>query len=637
MKKQTSETHFDSGNPPLPGAAPPKPGNALRLALLMGVVVGITLWVHWPVLSAKAISFDDEEAIVHDHLVRHPGLNSVGRFFSEIRGSTAVRGYYLPLSLTSLMVDYNLGGRLDNPRPFHRTSLALHVGSTILLMLLCHQIFRQPWVAALVGLMFGVHPLTVEPVAWIIERMTVLAAFFAFAALNAYVRFAVKGRRRWYALALILFVLALLSKPTSTPLPLIMLLMNYWPLRRFSRQTLLEIVPFLALSVASVVLAVFSEGHTNPLAAPVSNDPGHLLLRLCWLTVFHPFKALVPLRLSSVYDLPEPLSLGNPVVLLAVVTTILLLAALALSARMTRAIWVGAAIFYVALVPTMGFVGITWMVGCDKYVYLPAIGPILVAAWLINGLWSHAKGISLGKQRAATICAALAGAGLLAMCTRGYLQRWKTTDTLLTHMLSLAPRSPSLHSRQGDLHMAVGQYDDAIREFTAAIEGYPGHAEAYYNRGLCFASLGRYASAQRDFTEAIRFRPNYTDAYNNRGNVFSAVGDYERALADYRKAIELEPDRDAAYVNRANVYASAGELDLALRDLAKAIEINSGSQEAYYCRGNVLAMMGDTERAIQDYSRVIKLTPDHVGAYNNRGNAWIAKQDFTRALHDFSR
>jgi hypothetical protein len=142
----------------------------MSLALLSLVVVGATVLAHWPVLSVMAVSFDDDEAITQNYLVQHPSWNSVGRFFSEVFLSSVVRGYYRPLTLTSLMLDSAMGGRPDNYRPFHRTSLALHVGTTILVILLCYQVFGQPWVAAMVGLLFGVHPLTVEPIAWVMAR-----------------------------------------------------------------------------------------------------------------------------------------------------------------------------------------------------------------------------------------------------------------------------------------------------------------------------------------------------------------------------------------------------------------------------------------------------------------------------------
>jgi hypothetical protein len=264
----------------------------------------------------------------------------------------------------------------------HLTVLAALGGALVILLL--YQLFGNPWAAGLVGLLFGLHPLTVEPVAWVMERKTILAAFFAFACLNAYLRYTRHTRPLWLAAAAVLYLFSLLAKPTGTPLPIIMLLMDYWPLKRFSKRTLLEKVPFFVLSAAFAALCVLCEQKVNPLSLPVKLSPLHLPLRLCWLIAFYPCKILLPIHLSSVYMLPQPLGLTNGLVLLAVAGTIALIAFLIVSRRWMPALWTGAAMFYVGLAPTMGFVGYSWVAASDKYVYLPAVGLVLVLGWVLE-------------------------------------------------------------------------------------------------------------------------------------------------------------------------------------------------------------------------------------------------------------
>src|SRR5881628_2407955 len=157
---------------------------AVAGALLL--VLALVAAAHWPVLGAQAISLDDNDFIKNNPLVTHPGWASTSRFFSEVLHPSTVHGYYLPLSMTSLMVDYALGGRPNDLRVFHRTSLALHLFTTALLVILLYRLFGALIPAAIAGLLFGLHPLTVEPVAWVGERKTLLAACFALAALVAY-------------------------------------------------------------------------------------------------------------------------------------------------------------------------------------------------------------------------------------------------------------------------------------------------------------------------------------------------------------------------------------------------------------------------------------------------------------------
>ncbi|MFH0980558.1 MAG: glycosyltransferase family 39 protein, partial [Planctomycetota bacterium] len=224
------------------------------LAVLILVVALTVAAVHWPALSAQTLSFDDAQYLTKNLLVQNPSWASAGRFLREVLEPSTVSGYYQPLAMISLMLDHALGGRADQLRPFHRTSLILHISNTALVIVLLYLLFRQAWVAVAVGLLFGLHPLTVEPIPWIGERKTLLATFFALCCFITYVGYA--RRRSWkrYVACLVWFVLALMSKPTTTPLPVLLLLLDYWPLRRLNKRAVLEKVPFLIIAGLSAVI-----------------------------------------------------------------------------------------------------------------------------------------------------------------------------------------------------------------------------------------------------------------------------------------------------------------------------------------------------------------------------------------------
>jgi len=202
------------------------------LVILSLSVCACVAAAHWPALSAQALSFDDHEYMAENPLVQNPGWSSARRFLTEVLEPSTIGGYYQPLNMISLMLDYALGGRPDNLLPFHRTSLALHMANTALVIVLLYLLFGRAWVAAGVGLLFGLHPMTVETITWVGERKTLLAAFFALWSLIIYVYFTRKGNWKLYFGCMVMYVLALMSKPTSLPLPAAMLLMDYWPLGR---------------------------------------------------------------------------------------------------------------------------------------------------------------------------------------------------------------------------------------------------------------------------------------------------------------------------------------------------------------------------------------------------------------------
>lgn len=511
------------------GAALPQFPRLFTLALLTLLVAAATILVHRPVLSARAESFDDEEAIVRNRLVQNPSIESVQRFFSEVLLSSVVRGYYRPLTLTSLMLDWAMGARPHEPYVFRRTSLGLHVVSTVLLILLCYQVFGKPWIAAAAGLIFGLHPLTVEPIAWIMERKTLLAALFAFAALNAYVRFARTNARTWYVTAILMFLCALLSKPTATPLPLMMLLMDYWPLKRFSRRAIVEKLPFFALSVLFAVLACVCEQRVNPLTIPAKLSALHLPLRLCWLTVFYPCKVFLPINLSSVYMLPDPLSLANPVVVAAAAGAVLLGCGVAWSARRTPAIWVGTTMFYLGLAPTMGFVGYSWVSASDKYAYLPAVGLVLILGWAIERLTTTADPATRRARQTVVASVLLLAAILLSVGTRYYLEQWQTTHGFFSYMIRLAPRSHYLHCQMGAYHLSREKHDQAIREYDIALSLRDTNPDAINNRGsvprqaAIQGGIGGLFASNRD--QAARFRPPLQPGQNTNRNGRSRGGD----------------------------------------------------------------------------------------------------------------
>ena len=195
---------------------------AVLLAVLIFITSLIVLAVHWPALSAKAITFDDEQYFVSNPLVQNPGWNSAKRFLLEVLRPSTVKGYYQPLTMISLMADRIFGARNDNLMPLHRTSLILHIANTALIVILLYLLFGNVWAAAGAGLLFGLHPMTVESIAWIGERKTLLASFFSLWSLILYILYTKEKRGKLFAGAIVMYVLALMSKPTSTPLPLLM-------------------------------------------------------------------------------------------------------------------------------------------------------------------------------------------------------------------------------------------------------------------------------------------------------------------------------------------------------------------------------------------------------------------------------
>ena len=223
---------------------------------MLPAIAGVVIATHWPVLSAQALSFDDHQTLIENPLVSQPSLTSAWRFIADLWSPGAITGYYRPLAMISLMLDQALGAKPEQLLIFHITSLLLHVLTTVVLALLVRRLIGVDGAALAAALLFGLHPLTVEPIAWVSERKTLLATLFAVTALLAYVRHAQQSSRWAYVASIGCTFLALMSKPTSVPIPLRLVALNYWPLKRLSRRSLLDTAPHFALAALFGLITV---------------------------------------------------------------------------------------------------------------------------------------------------------------------------------------------------------------------------------------------------------------------------------------------------------------------------------------------------------------------------------------------
>ncbi len=594
-----------------------------QVAILALFVCTAVTAVHWPVLSAQTISFDDDNYLFSNPPLMHPSRPGVVRVLTEVLDSSKVRGYYEGLTLVSLMGDVALGGSSDNLRPFHRTSLALHVLNTLLLIILLQLLFNHPWAAAAVGLLFGLHPLTIEPVAWVWERKTVLATALVLGCLILYVLYTRRGGLRWYLAALGLFALALMAKPTVTPVPILLALLDGWPLRRArtaNRKVWFELglekVPYLLIAALSTAITMLSLSRTAIL--PEHSSVASIPLRICYLILFYLGKIVWPAKLSSVYLLPAPVALSTPIYLIAVLGITVMVIGLVLLIRRAPALSVGMLFFIVAIAPTLGIIQYSWVAASDKYVYFPAFGLLLVVCWLLVSDWTkepeaqarvmseprtrvrgpahHLRGgfgkpslalrallpwtsygnvgVVRAKRHGILVVVILSLACLEAIATRRYLAHWQTTERFFRHMLTLSPNAEPLHTHLGWWLMKNGREAEALSAYAEALRLNPYAADAHFNLGMRSLRRGEFGPAIEHLRAAVAAKPNDALAQMNLGLALLNQGDLMKAGDQFALTADLQPEWAEPHINLGLVLLKLNHVQEAADQFREALRIS---------------------------------------------------------------
>lgn len=633
--------------------------------LMVSVVVAA---VHWPVLSSKALTFDDHQYLTENVLVQKPGLGSAARFLSEILTPSTVKGYYQPLNMISLMLDYAMGGRADNLMPFHRTSLILHVFNTGLVIVLLYLLFGNGFIAAGVGLLFGIHPMTIEAIAWVGERKTVLAAFFSFCCLVLYVLYTRRKDCRFYLCCLLMYLLAVMSKPTSIALPLVMLVMDFWPLNRLTRAAVYEKIPFFIVCGFSAVVTYISQAGTHNVSLPGEYGPGRIPLVLCHNIIFYLCKILWPVNLSNYYAFPKPLNFSDPMIAIGVIGTCILLPLLIISLRWTRSLFTGWLIFFITALPTMQIIGFSQFIAADKFAYLPSIGFLITLAWAFSRLFRLAK---KNIVPAAAVILILLSAGLEARATRIYLVKWGDTKTLMEHMLTKTPDSGMLHNELGLVYKSLGQPDKALECYKRAVELEPRSFHVYNNIAILLKSQGRFDEARKYYLKSIELQPDSVYANYNLGLLAKEQGNsdeaiiyfrkalasnaedaevrfelgslllgrknFEEAILHFREAVDIKPDFVSAHYNLANALYQQDKLDEAVNHFRKVIQLKKDSVYAHNNLGSILASKGQYDRAIVHYQTVLQIDPNSTQTYRYLGAIFFKSMKDQKAIYYYSQ
>lgn len=581
------------------------------------------------ILNNKFINFDD-----NDYVVRNPHVNS-GLNLEGVKWAftTFHANNWHPITWLSHMADCEIYGL--NAGGHHFTNLILHIINTLLLFLVFKWITGAVWESAFIAALFAIHPLHIESVAWIAERKDVLSAFFWILTIWAYAYYAENRNLSRYLLALICFILGLMSKPMLVTLPFVLLLLDFWPLKRFQflhtdedinslRQIssdrgfikdtfinlVLEKIPFFAFAFISSFVTFLAQKYGGvvkslelfPLKIRIANA---LVTYIIYIK-----KTFFPTNLAILYPYSEILPVWQ-----------VLGAGFLLISVLSLAIWklkrypyftVGWLWYLGTLIPVIGLVQVGLQSMADRYTYITLIGLFIIIAWGVPDIMSR-----LRYRKIILAVLSVLIFSILMISTRFQTKHWYNSITLLEHTIHITDRNYLAYNGLGVALIEQGKVKEGINNLYRAVHIKHDYAEAHKNLGIALVKQKKLDEAIIHYKEALRISPKSAIIHNSLGIALLQQGKSEESITHFLEALEIWPNYVKAHNNIGIALVSQGKIQEALVYYISALNINPDYAEAHCNMGIALEKLGEIEKAITHYNEAIRIKPDYARAHYN--------------------
>jgi tetratricopeptide (TPR) repeat protein len=576
------------------------------------VVVAVTLLAFAPALSAGFLTWDDDLNFVNNFAYRGLGPGQLHWMWTTFH-----MGHYTPLTWMTLGLDYTLWGM--DARGYHVTNVLLHAANAVLVYVVARRLLalaqpeqsiRDPQAttiaSAFAALVFATHPLRVESVAWITERRDVLSCFFYLLAIVLYLR-SVDDHGvspRWYWGSVAACACALLSKATAMTLPIALLLLNVYPLRRLDRgsaaRVARELAPFLVLATATAVVSVIA------LNAHWQLNTADKIAVSAYGFAFYLWKTIAPLNLSPLYPMPEHIDPSALRYLFAYVVTAAYLGVAWAIRRRWPGATTGMIAFFAILLPMLGAVQNGNVIAADRYTYHAAIALSI----LLGGTFMAWDRASLAVKSAV----ATAIVATLAVLTWKQTVVWRDSRQFWTYTVAMTDSSSTAHAALGRVLYADGDFGASVSHFERASRIDTLYPDGYNNAGIALAQLGRWPEAIKEYESALAIRPGFGVAESNLGVALAAEGQLDAAIAHYAKAAAADSANVDAETNWGNALVRLNRLDDAASHYEAALRIQPRNAGAHLNLGVARAKQGRMREAIDEFRRALEIDPRLVEA-----------------------
>ena len=585
-----------------------------NLALI--IVLLFTFVAYIPALKAGFVNWDDP-----DYVSNNPIIKNISNL--EMIFTTPIQGNYHPLTVISLILNYYISG--FDAWSYHLLNILLHLINCFLVFRLALLLSRNNLIIAFTtSLLFGIHPMHVESVAWVSERKDVLYSLFFLAGLISYTRYVDRRSNKQYWLAVLWLTLSLLSKPAAVIFPVVLFCIDVLRERSLNYKLLLEKLPFFILALAMGLLTFVAQKEKGATEALNIFDTGTRLLMGFYGIMMYFIKLIFPVNLSPFYPF-APINEALPIsYYISPLFSVLLIVLIFYSLKRNRVIAFGILFYLINLLLVLQFIPVGSAIIANRYTYIPYIGFFYIIGWLID---RYSKGVIIRSYYFNIPLALLLGA-----LTFKQSMVWLDGASLWDQAIKTNPGARAYISR-GDLYKQAKKYDLAIQSYTEAIKINIADQEAYTNRGNVYFELNNYEKALADYKKAHSIKPDYVTAIDNIGAIFGLQSKYDSALFYFNKALEVNPQYIASYRNRGLVNIELGRNEDAIKDFKKILEYDTNNPDVMNMVGVCYRNLGKYNDAMIIITEAIKIKPDP-RFYLNRAYCYRDLKDLQSARKD---
>ncbi len=602
--------------------------------LLPGIIVlFITFLCFSNSLNNEFVNWDDDKNFYENPLIQNLDDDNFWQTTKEIF-SSGVIGNYNPLSIWTFALEKKAFG-FESPYNWHLDNLLLHLLCVLLVYYIALMLGLSWRGAVFVALLFGIHPMRVESVAWVTERKDVLFGVFYLGALFQYIKYK-KDQKSWrWAWMTLFFALSLFSKIQAVSLPLSMMAIDYYLDHKWVLKSIISKTPFFLMSLAFGVLGIYMLKDFGSITVEEDVVGFSFVQRLfvgTYSFVVYLIKLVVPFTLSPLHPYPDHFpAVYYPSML---IVPIMIYTLYKSYQKEIKIVFFGFSFFIVNIIFLLQIVSAGQGYLADRFTYIGYLGLFLIMGYYFDQV------IKNKPQRMNMVI----GITSIYLVVLGYITHnqnkiWKNSETMWTHVLKQYPNSTLPYGNRGIYYRTKGRYEEALADFNKTIEMKDNQPQVYNSRARLFFILSKGQDslllALKDYNKAIEYLPTDGEFRINRGATYARLGENEKALKDFNEGLKLKPDHYEGYLNRSVLYNNLGKIELALKDLETYLSVNSNNSDLWFQKGLFLRTLERNEDAITAFSKALDLKTGNSGMfYYERSRTYGAMNRIVEAKED---